>query len=598
MSSANFEHILQSNVCDLIARQCEAAPDKTAVIFNGECRTYAALEKRVAEICVAISAYGAAPGDLVGVCARRSFDMLAAVIAIMRCGCAYVPLDPEFPSERLRQMLDDSGLDLVLVDAHGAALLASENAALLELAAVTADAQFSAAPAITENDLAYVIFTSGSTGRPKGVCIEHRNLTNFLFGMAKRNLVKPGEKLLAVTTLSFDIAGLELFLPLVMGGAVIIAGEEDTYDGERLKELIEQHNADVMQATPSTWRLLIEAGWRGRSGFRALCGGEKMPVDIARHLAGGCDELWNLYGPTETTIWSTCYRVKPDDASIPIGSPIANTDIHILDKAGRETPLGIPGEIYIGGAGVARGYLNNPEFTAERFITDPVNGGGAKIYRTGDTGRRLPNGDLEYRGRIDDQVKIRGYRVELGDIECTISQHSAIEQSVCKITEVSASDQRIVAFCRVASGGHLDIEALRNFLISTLPGYMIPQHFVAVESFPLTPNGKVDRRALPDVLLDNIDAGEFVLPNTPEEKAVVEAAKSIFGKNEISVTANFFEIGGHSLLAMRLLSLLRASVCENLTIRMIFEANDFRDLAIRITAFNQARNQDREELVI
>ncbi|NNL90002.1 MAG: amino acid adenylation domain-containing protein [Marinicaulis sp.] len=598
MGSGNFDHILKSNVCELIAQQCESTPDKTAVISNGESHSYAAVDRRISEICNAISARGAAPGDLIGICVGRSFDMVAAVIAIIRCGCAFVPLDPEFPVARLRHMLEDSDLDLVLADERGAAILGSEKPALLELGAISGDEQYSAAPAVAQNDLAYIIYTSGSTGKPKGVCVEHSNLTNFLFGMAVQNLVRPGETLLAVTTLSFDIAGLELFLPLVMGGAIVIASDEETYDGERLKEFIEQYSVDVMQATPSTWRLLIEAGWRGRNGFRALCGGEKMPEDVAETLAKGCDEVWNLYGPTETTIWSMCYRVMPGDASIPIGEPIANTDIYILDKAGRETPVGIPGEIYIGGAGVARGYLNNIELTSERFILDPVKGGEARIYRTGDMGRQLPNGNFEYRGRIDDQVKIRGYRVELGDIESAISRHRAVKQSVCKIEEISASDQRIVAFCRVVDGENLNTEDLRDFLTSVLPGYMIPQHFVPVDAFPLTPNGKIDRRALPDFELENIGGGKFVPPDTPEERAVLDAAKSIFDLDEISASANFFEMGGHSLLAMRLLSLLRASICENLTIRAIFEASDFRDLAAQTVAINNAHSQDREELVI
>ncbi|MEX6633171.1 non-ribosomal peptide synthetase [Hyphococcus lacteus] len=585
---------LETCVDVLVTDRAQKRPDDVAVIVDDKPYTYRQLNLRVEAIAAALSEREVVAGNFVGVLLERSFDMVASVLAIMHCGAAYVPLDPEFPAQRLQHMIDDCGTRLVVSQSSIADIGLKGSFEFLFVEGVT-DGSVTRAP-IRPDDLAYVLYTSGSTGLPKGVAVEHRNVVNFLLSMAQEPGFTAADRLLAVTTLSFDIAGLELFLPLIMGGTVIIAERDDVVDGERLKDLISRHKVSVIQATPSTWRLLLEADWRGGIGFKAFCGGEALPVDLAQALSAQCDALWNMYGPTETTIWSSCYHLPKGGTPVLIGVPIANTPIYVLDKAGRKTPPGIPGEIYIGGAGVARGYLNREDLTAEKFLPDPFSGTeGARMYRTGDFGRYLTNGLLEYRERADAQVKIRGFRVELGDVESAITGFSDVKQSVCKVVEPKPGDTRLVAYIKASD---IDVGALRAFLRDYLPNYMIPQHFVVVDNFPMTPNGKIDRRALPEPEYTEVVSENYKAPSTPTEECIAQTFSDVFGIEEISINANFFELGGHSILAMRVLSTLRKSLSSKISLRMIFEAIDIAALASEIDNLAPKKNDDdREELL-
>ena len=360
---------------------------------------------------------------------------------------------------------------------------------------LTRDAELDARP----GDPAYVIYTSGSTGKPKGVVVPHRAVVNFLTSMAREPGLTESDVLVAVTTLSFDIAVLELYLPLTIGAMVVIADRDQAVDGHALKGLLEEYDANVMQATPVTWRLLLEAGWTGGATFKALVGGEALPRDLAEQLISNDVELWNMYGPTETTVWSTCSHITDTSDGITIGTPIDNTTIYILDEHKHLCPIGVPGELYIGGDGVALGYWKRPELTADRFIEDPFGDAtGGQIYGTGDKARWLSNGTLEHLGRLDDQVKVRGFRVELGEIEARIAEHPEVREAATHLWTVSMDDVRIVACCVPAMPGQLATISLRKHLRACLPEYMIPQYFLPVDDIPLTANGKVDRRRFTD----------------------------------------------------------------------------------------------------
>jgi amino acid adenylation domain-containing protein len=404
-------------------------------------------------------------------------------------------------------------------------------------------------------DAAYLIYTSGSTGRPKGVRVPHRAVVSFLETMRRVPGLGPGDRLVAVTTLSFDIAVLELLLPLAVGAEIVLATREQVTDGAALRALLESSRATVMQATPATWRLLTEAGWSGPPGFRALCGGEALPGELAESLLERTAELWNMYGPTETTVWSTCGRVDRG-APISIGRPIGNTQVWILDGSGEVVPIGVPGEIHIAGDGVALGYHRRPELDAERFVPDPFSRRpGALMYRTGDLGRWRADGTIQHLGRTDFQVKVRGYRIELGEIEVALAAHPAVAQAIVTARPGPGGENRLVGYV-VARAARPPAAELRDHLRARLPDYMVPALFVFVDAMPLTPNGKVDRRALPDPAAVLVPSRELVAPRTATEKLVAEVWRELLEVPQISVGDNFLDLGGHSLLILRAIAVL------------------------------------------
>ena len=561
----------------LMEHQVKQVPEKVAVVCNGATLTYSELDQRANQFAHSLRERGIKNGQHIGVCVERSTDMLAAVLGILKVGAAYVPLDPSFPEERLRFMVEDAELALIisttslvepfrlprelqlLLDADAEDLSAQSNEAL------ASDAELDASP----EDPAYVIYTSGSTGEPKGVVVPHRAVVNFLTSMAREPGLTAEDVLLAVTTLSFDISVLELLLPLSVGATVVIASRDESVDGHSLKKLLEANSANIMQATPVTWRLLLEAGWIGGSAFKALVGGEALPRDLADQLIENHVELWNMYGPTETTVWSTCDRVRDTTNGITIGKPIANTTIYILDAQKNLCPIGVPGELYIGGDGVTLGYWKRLELTDERYIPDPFStASDAFIYGTGDNVRWLNDGTLEHLGRLDNQVKVRGFRIELGDIETHIVQHSAIQEAVVVAREYAPGDQRLIAYFVAENSPDDLVEQLRAYLLDALPEYMVPAHFIPLDKLPRTNNGKLNRKALPafDFSASRQHTG-MLLPTTETEKVLAEIWAEVLRLEQVGTDENFFELGGHSLLAMQVGSRIRQTFLITLPLR-------------------------------
>jgi amino acid adenylation domain-containing protein len=511
-------------------------------------------------------------------------DAVAALLGILKSGGAYVPLDPAFPKERLAQILEDSQPEVMITRPALATLVSSYGKHTLmigtpELAFMSRKNPHSQ---VQPHNLAYVIFTTGSTGRPKGVEIEHRALVNFLQSMAREPGLSADDIQLAVTTLSFDIAGLEIFLPLIQGARVVIAGRDVTLDGMALRCLLERSNATVMQATPITWRMLLESGWQGSKGLKILCGGEAMPPDLARDLIPRCSSLWNLYGPTETTIWSTVSRVSSVESRIPIGRPIANTQVYIVDRQLRSVPVGVTGELLIGGDGIARGYLNSPELTAERFIPNPFSEDkAARVYKTGDLCQWRTDGTIDCLGRNDRQVKIRGYRIELGDVETALASHPGVKQAAVKVGEGVGGERILIGYV-VANGVQPD--ELRTYLAERLPEYMLPSLYVNLTELPLTPNRKLDWNALPNPNGTSTVSEErnSTSPRTVVERKVSEIAATLLGLEQVGVGDNFFLIGGHSLFCTQLIARIRDNFGVDLPLRSAFESPTPAQLAQQI----------------
>ncbi|HEV7518404.1 MAG TPA: amino acid adenylation domain-containing protein, partial [Thermoanaerobaculia bacterium] len=568
------------------ARRAAGAPEAAALFCEPHVWTYGELDRRANRLAHHLRRRGLRREARVGLLLDRSPELLAAVLGVLKSGAAYVPLDPSYPLERLRLMAEDAGISLLLTEERLAGILPDGPWPVLCLdtdgGAVAGESAAAPPPWTGSGDLAYVIYTSGSTGRPKGVQVTHGALANFIASMARRPGFEVGDRLLAVTTLSFDIAGLELLLPLCAGGSVVLARREEAVDGRRLADRIVASGANVMQATPASWRLLLESGWQGQPGLRILSGGEALSRPLAQRLLAAGEGLWNLYGPTETTIWSAASRVEAGDGPVALGFPIANTEVYLLDSWAGPAPEGVPGELYIGGRGLARGYLGQPALTAERFIPDPWSGrAGGRLYRTGDLARRLSGGALDYLSRADDQVKVRGFRIEPGEIEAVLARHPAVREAAVAVKEDAGGDSRLVGYVVPRDEPAADLPAgLRGYLSESLPEHMVPQLFVLLDALPLTPNGKLDRKALPAP--DRVSNRPATL-RTPIEELLAGLFTEVLGGEEIGVDADFFHHGGHSLSAARLVSRVRAAFGCELPLRAVFEAPTVAALANRIS---------------
>ena len=568
----------------LFERQVAQTPDAVALVFEQQQLTYQHLNQKANQLAHYLQTLGVGADVLVGICLERSVEMVIGLLAILKAGGAYVPIDPNYPPERISFMLSDSQASVLLTQQHLAASLPNIQAQVLSIDNEETFSHQSAENIVSNIDtenLAYVIYTSGSTGKPKGVQIPHRALVNFLTSMQQQPSITRDDVLLAVTTISFDIAGLEIYLPLITGARVILASREVATDGKQLAELISVSGTTMMQATPATWRLLLAAGWQGSENFKILCGGEALPTDLAAELLTISNSVWNMYGPTETTIWSTVCQVEASQlerTSIPIGRPIANTQIYILDSYGQPVPMGVGGELHIGGSGLARGYLNRPELTAEKFITIQNQNLLPSVYKTGDLARYLPDGTIEYLGRIDNQVKIRGFRIELGEIEAVLNQHPTVQQTVVVAQEYNPGDKRLVAYM-VCHSQPPTTDELRYFAKEKLPDYMMPSAFVMLESFPLTPNGKINRRALKPPTDFGSSEKSFVPPSTPVEKQLAAIWSEVLGIEKIGIHDNFFDIGGHSLLIVQVQNRLKEISNSNLTVIDLFKNPTISTLA-------------------
>ncbi len=587
----------------LVAEQARATPAKIAVQSGSAEVSYQQLDTRANQLANYLSIKGVQSGDIVALAADRSPDLLVALLAVMKCGAAYLPLDPTFPPERIAYMLADSAAKYLISSARLANTFETPAQTLCLENILTEAAAFpDRAPGVPVDgdQLVYVLYTSGSTGKPKGVQVTHRNMVNFLRSMRELPGIELSDRLLAVTTISFDIAGLELFLPLVAGATVVLAEEAVAKDGHLLLQLLEAAQITVMQATPATWRMLLDAGWARKLPLKALCGGEALPADLAKRLTAKCASLWNMYGPTETTVWSSVKQITDPTELITIGQPIANTQFYVVDDNLRPVKPGTVGELIIGGEGVAKGYLHKPELTGEKFVDDPYGAvPGAKMYRTGDLGKLLPTGELQCLGRLDQQIKLRGYRIEPGEIEHTLAALDGVTAAVVVAHEAHAGHAYLHAYVIAGTDSLTDksetqISNWKQALGRQLPAYMVPAKFTILPAFPLTANGKIDRRALiengihADMPLKTAAAAAtdakigYISPRTDVEKLVAGIWAKLLNVEKVGAYDDFFDLGGHSLIAVQAMTQLEKETGKRLPLAALFEHSTVEKIALML----------------
>ena len=578
------------------------------MIVGSQRLSYEELNAASNRLARALVERGVEPGSVIGVCLERSAELLVALLSVLKAGSAYLPIDSSLPAGRRAAMLEDSRCSWLITDGELADRFTEGDVAVLSLDSL--DEELSAASSEnlslpgTSSALAYVIFTSGSTGRPKGVQVTHRSVVGFLQSMATQPGMTGADVLLAVTSVSFDISVLELFLPLSLGATVVIAESDDLADGRKLAQLLELYDVTVMQATPTTWDLLERSGWLGNSGLRALCGGEALSENLAERLLPKVSELWNLYGPTETTIWSTVARVT-DARNISIGRPIADTQVYILDERLRPVPVGVRGFLYIGGVGVSAGYVGKPELTAERFIESPFGGtSGERLYNTGDLARYRPDGTIECLGRIDHQVKIRGFRIETSEVEAAFLREDAVDECVVVARAGADGVKRLVAYVVPSApeaeaideaGSSPFFETWRSKLKLVLPESMIPSAVVRLDAIPLNSNLKVDRNALPDPDIERRAQTPYVAPSNAMEQMMVEIFVEVLAKKEVGVHDNFFDLGGDSIASVRVVNRL-SSAGVHLAVRDVLECQTIAKLCERVEASDGAHAPESDLL--
>jgi amino acid adenylation domain-containing protein len=557
----------EASVLSLFAEQAQSTPGAIAVADPRQHLTYAELDRRANAVAERLRAAGAGAGSVVAVCIGRSVSTLAGLLGVWKAGAAYVAFDPDYPKDRLAYIVQDAGANVLLAESRYRALFPeSIPTVLLEHCA-----QAPAAPiAVTAgpDDLAYVLYTSGSTGRPKGVAVHHRALVNLLWSLRRRLEATAEDVVLAISTISFDISGMEMFFAATLGGRVFIAGRDAATDGRKLAETIDASGATIMFSTPAGWRILLDSGWRGAPGIKILCGGETLTRQLADQLLA-CGRVWNGYGPTETTIFSVMTEVHPGEATVPIGKPLDNTRLYVLDANRQLAPDGVPGVLHIGGDGVAAGYWKRPDLTAERFIPNPIPGAPpGTLYDTGDLVRYLPGGNLEFLRRVDNQIKLRGFRIELEEIETVLAEHPRVNAAAAMVFEAGPGDQRLAAYF-VPKGPAASEAELRDWLRSKLPSYMVPSIFAPLDKLPLSPNGKVDRKALkvPSSRTKTVEA-----PAGNIETLLLQIWEEVLGRRGIGLDDDFFALGGHSLLGARLLARVEAAFGKRLTLASFFEA--------------------------
>lgn len=574
-----------STIHDLFDLQVARTPGAAAVRFGRDRWTYAELNKRANQLAHYLGRLGVKPGMRVGLCVERSLEMMAGLLGILKAGAAYVPLDPAFPPARLLDILNDSQSSVLVTQEKLRPVFQNMRGRVVALDSDWAKISLESGdtPKLDSADdrLAYVIYTSGSTGKPKGVEVPHRAVVNLLSAMKEQLGIGSDDVLVAVTTLSFDISAFELFLPLIAGAQVIVASRQETVDGMQLLALLQRSNATVMQATPATWRMLVDSGWKERGRLKMLCGGDVLPRKLADELLATGGELWNMYGPTETTIWSSALRVQHDSGPVPIGPPIANTRFYVMDQNQQLVPLCAPGELYIGGAGVALGYSNQSELTKDRFFSDPFSPGSkARLYRTGDIVRWRESGQIEFLGRTDNQVKIRGFRVETGEIESILTANADIREAAVTCFEDRSGSKSLVAYLVAQPGSRKPSpEELRGYLQKTLPEYMQPSAFVWLGSLPRTANGKIDRKALPAPNNTEDSGAKHIPPANETERRMAEIWQQVLGVPNVSTHANFFDLGGHSLLAAQLLSKVEAAFHRRIPLAVLFQSATVQQLS-------------------
>ncbi len=631
-NNTQTDYPIDKCVHQLFEEQVKRTPDAVAVVFEEQQLTYRQLNSQANQLAHYLRTLGVSGDMPIGICVERSLEMVVGLLGILKAGGAYVPLDPAYPQERLAYMVSDSQMPVLLTQQDLVSLLPEHQAKVVYLDTdwknISQESDENLFSGVMK-DRAYIIYTSGSTGKPKGVQITHEAVTNFLSTMQLKPGLTDKDILLAVTTISFDIAVLELYLPLMLGAKVVLVSREVAVDGIRLLKLLSESNSTVMQATPATWHLLLAAGWNDQSQLKILCGGEALSQELASQLLARVSSVWNMYGPTEATVWATTYELSKQQSlvgtqkpAISIGKPIGNTQTYILDQYLQPVPIGISGELYIGGVCLARGYLNRPDLTTEKFIGNPFsNEPNSRLYKTGDLARYLPNGDIEYISRIDNQVKIRGFRIELGEIEVLLAKHPEIREVAVIVREDIPGDKRLVGYIVTHQNQTPTVNQLRDFLSQKLPKYMIPSAFVTLEALPLTPNGKVDRRALlgysvpsdfvsSTPLASNGKVDSHALPKTsfltsetgfdtprnPTEEILVAIWTKVLDLQQIGIHDNFFALGGHSLLAMRMFAEIEKTWGIRLSLATLFKKQTIAELATIL--HQEESSQEWESLVM
>ncbi len=615
-----------SNLCihQLFESQVELTPDKIAVVFESQQLTYKELNQKANQLARYLQSLRVTKETRVGICLERSEKMAIALLGILKAGGTYIPLDPAFGQERLKFMLEDSGVNFLIVESKTSPLtslikerrtesrtsppsplLTKERGEVINFDTdwelITQQPSENLQPQSTPENLAYIIYTSGSTGKPKGVQIAHKSLVNCLESMQQKPGMSESDVMLSVTTLSFDIAALELYLPLISGAILVILSREIATDGIKLIQSIEKNQITIMQATPATWRLLLTAGWQGNQSLKILCGGEALDISVAKELLKRSKEVWNLYGPTEATIWSSVTQCRDViyyvSTTVPIGKPINNTQFYVLNDYLKPVPIGVPGQLYIGGVGLGKGYLNKPELTAEKFIPNPfftpsapsASSASSALYKTGDLVRYLPDGNLEYLGRIDYQIKLRGFRIELGEIESVLMQHPDVKQAVVTLYK-NNNDEKLIAY--LVPSSDISQTELRKFLQDKLPGYMIPSNYIMLEEFPLTPNRKIDRKALPTPDKNRPELDNYVIPKTQIEQEIAQIWQEVLQVEKIGIHDNFFDLGGHSLLMVKVHSKLREKFSRDVSLVEMFR---YPTISALVTYFSHTSNEEQQD---
>ncbi|WP_437305959.1 amino acid adenylation domain-containing protein [Sorangium sp. So ce388] len=584
----------ERRVHELFEAQAERTPDAVAVIFDDKRLSYRELNQRANQVAHALRRRGVAPDGLVAIAAERSVEMVVGLLGILKAGGAYVPIDPEYPADRIAFMLEDAAAPVLLSQWPVASRLPAHHAEVLCLdadrALIDSEPTGNLAVPVAPDHLAYTIYTSGSTGRPKGAGNSHRGLLNRLQWMQERYALTPEDRVLQKTPFSFDVSVWELFWPLITGAGLVVARPGDHRDGERLVDLISRHSVTTLHFVPPMLQAFLETPGAAscRSLRKVICSGEALPAELARRCFERLPdaELHNLYGPTEASIDVTAWACSREDTStaVPIGHPIANTQIYLLDRHGQPVPVGVPGELHIGGVGLARGYHRRPALTAERFVPDPFGSApGGRLYRTGDLARHRADGAIEFLGRLDHQVKIRGLRVELGEIEARLLQHPHVHEAVVVARDEPHGGRRLVAYVAGRDGSAPEPAALRAWLAETLPAYMVPAPIVALDRLPLSPNGKVDRRALPAPEQIDAPARAVTPPRTDLERTIAAIWRDVLPAPQINVDDNFFDLGGHSLLLAKVHSRLREEVDRGLPMLVLFQHPTIASLAAALS---------------
>ena len=586
----------------LIEEQASRTPEQVALVFENQNVSYRELNERSNQLAHYLRKQGVGPNVFVGICVERSIEMVIGLLAILKAGGAYIPLDPEYPTERLAMMVEDSQTPGVLTQQKLLAHLSSRDTPTFcldtEWETLSSESTSNPNVAVSPSDGAYAIYTSGSTGKPKGVVNVHQGIVNRLLWMQDAYRLTRDDCVLQKTPYSFDVSVWEFFWPLMTGARLVIARPGGHRDPRYLADVISREKITTVHFVPSMLRSFLEAvEFPKRSTVRQVfCSGEALPADLQRQFFSRIEaNLYNLYGPTEAAVDVTHWTCRADDqrSFVPIGGPIANIEMYILDEQLQPTPAGAEGELHIGGIGLARGYLNRPELTAEKFIRNPFsNDPNARLYKTGDLGRFLPSGDIEYLGRLDYQVKIRGFRIELGEIEVVISRYPNVRQVVVVAREDTPGDKRLVAYVVPVQIGQFEIDGLQEFLKNQLPDYMVPA-VIVLQAMPLSANGKVDRKALPSPsIVNHLEAHEFIAARNEIEKGLTDIWSDLLAIQKIGIRDNFFELGGHSLLAIRLVSRIEQSFGKELSLASLLEAQTIEQQADLILGRNGQPGRD------